>query len=157
MKSNKILTYAPERLCAMTDSILAIIITMLVVNITTFVVPEIEHWKDFSYFWSSSYLHFLNFFILFIIVSWMWLLHHTIFTPLQSVDRTVIMLNMASLVLMCCVPMCLDLIKDNPHHFLPTLFFWTVYSLLLGTFWLIMKNVEKKSTCITKMLWNKVL
>lgn len=136
-------SYTTSRICMITDAVLAIVVTMLALKLTTFLAPKIAGWKNIIHFWEEVYFHISNFLISYVIIGWFWYLHHLLFMHVKSVNAAVLFLNMFHLLLLCCIPFALEILSNNPHNMVAEVFFWTLYILIIVVFTCIIYLIDR--------------
>lgn len=87
-----------ERLVFFSDAVIAIAITLLVLDIK---VPKADSADELWRALSSQWTNYLSFFISFSIIAVVWTNHHRMFTFIDKVDHNLMSLN--TLLLMCIV------------------------------------------------------
>ena len=96
-------TFSTERICAFTDGVYAIVITLLVLELKA---PEgaglsSEQVLDDMLKQSRA---FLAYFISFFVAGWLWFRHHGIFKALEKSDNVVILINFIHLLFVSLIP-----------------------------------------------------
>jgi uncharacterized membrane protein len=98
------------RVEAFSDGVFAIAITLLVLNIK---VPQATSagalWRALGAEWPSYFAYVVSF----LVIGVMWLNHHTIFSYIARVDRTMIILNLLILLTVAAVPFTTALVAAN--------------------------------------------
>jgi uncharacterized membrane protein len=115
-KESPIAGLTKGRLEALTDGIFAFAMTLLV---TTLDFPNPDpstplpaltlHLMVVTYF-----PDFMNYVIAFIILAGFWVTHHTLFHHIRFIDRTILWLNILSLLFVALLPFTTDLVGDYP-------------------------------------------
>jgi uncharacterized membrane protein len=105
--------FRPERLKALTDGVTAIVITLLVLELTIPVVDEIPGseglWPELRHQWRE----YLSYFVSFFIVGILWLYHHNVFRYIRRADGTLLFLNMLFLLAVSLMPFTSGLVASN--------------------------------------------
>lgn len=83
-----------ERLEAFSDGVIAIAITLLVLQIK---VPDVGSGDLMSALW-DDWPSFVAFFVSFVVIGIMWVSHHSMFERISSVDRTLLFINLLLLL-----------------------------------------------------------
>jgi TMEM175 potassium channel family protein len=102
------------RITAFTDAVMAVAITLLVLNIE---VPTLtdptadEIWASLRDLLDDLAAYLLSF----ALVGRFWLLHHQLFERLRAFDRRLMLLNLAFLALIALVPFCASLLDHYGH------------------------------------------
>lgn len=119
------------RLEAFTDAILAIIMTIMVLELHTpegFTLAAIQ----------NELIPLLAYVISFVGITNLWATHHFIFEPMHKVSYGVFIVNMALLLWVSLVPITTAWVATYPTKFIPQLayivviFGWAIFLLLLG-------------------------
>ena len=108
------LTYfKPDRLKALTDGVIAIVITLLVLELTVPIVDEIPGseglWPELRGMWREILSYAVSFFI----VGILWLYHHSVFRYIRRADGTLLFLNMLFLLMVSLMPFTSALVAGN--------------------------------------------
>jgi len=96
-------TFPTERICAFTDGVYAIVITLLVLELKAPEVPGLTDEQLFEDLVKQSRV-FLAYFISFFVVGWLWFRHHGIFRALEKSNNVVILLNFIHLLFVSLIP-----------------------------------------------------
>ena len=96
-------TFSTERICAFTDGVYAIAITLLVLELKAPEVPGLTGEQLFADLVQQSRT-FLAYFISFFVVGWLWFRHHGIFKALEKSNNVVILLNIIHLLFVSLIP-----------------------------------------------------
>ena len=104
------------RLEAFTDGVIAVIITILVLNLHA---PVAAGWAG----WRSEWFLLLIYGIGFQLTGAMWLLHHNTMVHLQGVNRKVIWANFVFLFLLSLFPVTVEGVSLHPHNAVDTAVF----------------------------------
>jgi uncharacterized membrane protein len=83
-----------ERLEAFSDGVIAIAITLLVLQIS---VPDVGSGSLFSALW-DDWPSFTAYIVSFIVIGIMWVSHHSMFERIAAVDRTLLFINLILLL-----------------------------------------------------------
>jgi uncharacterized membrane protein len=106
----------PERLEFFSDAVIAIAITLLVIEIHIPERPEIhsnrELWHALGELWPS----YLGYLITFLGIGIMWVNHHRMFRYLERVDRYLILINTVFLLCIAFVPFVTGLLAEFLGH-----------------------------------------
>jgi len=105
--------FRPDRLKALTDGVIAIVITLLVLELTVPVVDEIRGseglWPELRGMWRE----YLSYIVSFFIVGILWLYHHSVFRYIRRADGTLLFLNMLFLLAVSLMPFTSALVASN--------------------------------------------
>src|SRR5215211_4968262 len=106
------------RLVSFTDGVFAIAITLLVLN---FEVPHIHHEteRQLGHLVSELAGDFGAYFLTFAVVGRMWVVHHRLFSTLETFDGRLLTLNLTYLAMIVLVPFAAELIGDYGGEPLP--------------------------------------
>jgi uncharacterized membrane protein len=109
-------TFSPDRIKALTDGVIAIVITLLVLELSVPVVSEIDGseglWPEIQHLWRELLSYFVSFFL----VGLLWLYHHHVFRYIQRADGSLITLNMFYLLAVSITPFSSALVASNPDE-----------------------------------------
>jgi uncharacterized membrane protein len=122
-KSDDIL--GTQRLEAFSDSVFAIVMTLLFINLS---VPEIQNQTDWKELLNTVWHlapKFLSIFISFSFVAIFWVAHHQFFRTLQKTTRGLLWLNLVFLFLVCFVPFPAAIMSEFPNNKTSGVFFGT--------------------------------
>jgi len=136
-------TYPSSRICMMTDAVLAIVVTVLSLKLTTFMTPKIIGWQNILFFWQETYYHISGFLISYVIIGWFWYLHHLLFIHIRRVNAIILFLNMFQLLLMCCIPFAFEIARANHDNMVAEGFFWTLYAMVIIVFYLMLYWIDR--------------
>lgn len=119
MKINK------DRLVALTDGIIAIAATIMVLELA---VPDSGEWKDLLTKWPTILAYINSFFLIYLV----WLSHHNLFNKAENMSRRVFLLNGIWIFFLTLVPFATAWVGKCPHETAPELFYmllqlcWTI-------------------------------
>jgi uncharacterized membrane protein len=94
------------RIAAFTDSVMAVAITLLVLNIQ---VPTVEHGQGLGDALVDLLPSLGAYVLAFALVGRFWVIHHNLFETLNGFDRTLMVLNLTFLALIVLVPFSAEL------------------------------------------------
>ena len=112
-----------ERLEAFSDSVFAIVITLLFYNLK---VPEIGNHEDWSELLNALYQsasRFVGIVLSFIFVAAFWVSHHQFFRTLKETTRGMLWLNVIFLFLVCFIPFPAETMTAYPENQTAVVFF----------------------------------
>jgi uncharacterized membrane protein len=95
-----------SRIAAFTDGVMAVAITLLVLNLE---VPTLAKGESLGNALIDELPSLGAYLLAFALVGRFWIIHHHLFETLRSFDRTLMMLNLAFLALIVLVPFSTDL------------------------------------------------
>jgi uncharacterized membrane protein len=104
------------RLEAFSDAVIAIAMTLLVIEIH---VPDLEDTEEGLHLWSELWHlwpSFLGYAISFIVIGIMWANHHNIFNVIDHVDQPLIIINTFFLLFVCFIPFTTALLAKYLTH-----------------------------------------
>jgi len=122
-QGNTDLTLSTQRLEAFSDSVFAIVITLLFYNLKT---PEISNREDWRELLNALYEFapkFVGIVLSFIFVAAFWVSHHQFFRTLKQTTRGLLWLNLVFLFLVCFVPFPAEIMTENPQNKTAVIFF----------------------------------
>ena len=97
------------RIAAFTDGVMAVAITLLVLNIE---VPTLKHGQSLTDALFDELPSLFAYLIAFALVGRFWVVHHNLFEKLRSFDRTLMALNLCFLAAIVLVPFSANLYDD---------------------------------------------
>ena len=92
-----------ERLCALTDGVYAIVLTLLVLDLTIPVIPGLSEAKIIDDL-VKQIPNFFSYVISFIVVATLWIKHHMLLKPLKQCDTITFGLNFVHLLFLTLTP-----------------------------------------------------
>jgi uncharacterized membrane protein len=98
-----------SRLEAFSDGVFAIAATLLILNVNITGVPL---GKALVHGWPS----YVAYAVSFLTIGIMWVNHHGVFSQIDKVDRTFLMINVVFLMLVAFVPFPTRLVAENIHR-----------------------------------------
>lgn len=125
-----------ERLVAFTDAIIAIVVTLLVLDLPR---PDGPSLAALLAEWRSLVIYVATFFLIMIV----WYNHHILFTAADKINRTTYWLNTIWLLLQSFIPFCTSWLSDYPASSVPGLVYVLVTFLWAVTFQMLGRNLEK--------------
>jgi uncharacterized membrane protein len=108
--------FSVNRVEAFSDGVLAIVITLLVLEIK---VPQIQSPLSIAEAWRSILVllpKFASFFLSFLFIAVFWINHHRFFSLIRKVDWGLLWLNTLLLLFLCFVPFPTAFIGDYPRN-----------------------------------------
>ena len=94
-------TISPHRLIALADGVFAIVMTLLVFQLTVPVAAETDRLGSAL---AEMWPEFLIYVLSFLVLGFFWLIHHLVFDPVERYDTPLIWLNILYLMLASLVP-----------------------------------------------------
>jgi uncharacterized membrane protein len=105
--------FSTDRLKALSDGVIAIVITLLVLELSIPVVKELPHsdglWPEVKHLWREYLAYVVSFFI----VGLLWLYHHNVFRHIRAADGRLLLLNMFYLLAVSVMPFSSALVAKN--------------------------------------------
>lgn len=124
-----------ERLVAFTDAIIAIVVTLLVLELPR---PEGPTLGALMTEWRSLVIYIATFFLIMIV----WYNHHILFTAAQKINRTTYWLNTIWLLLQSFIPFSASWLSAYPTSSIPGIVYVLVTFLWAVSFQLLGRNIE---------------
>ena len=112
---------AKNRIEALADGIFAVAMTLLVLDIKSPENRSFETAADLVTYLAALEHSFAMYVISFFVLAIFWIAHHLLFHFVRHVDRRLLWLNIAFLLLVTFVPFSTDLLGDHGHLMLPVL------------------------------------
>jgi len=106
-----------DRLLALSDGVIAIVITLLVLDLTVPSVPRDEQLVLLPTAIAEQWPEFLGFVLSFLVVGFYWVLHRRTFVHIEIHDRGVVYLNLCFLLLVAFVPYATSVFTAYPGRF----------------------------------------
>lgn len=131
-----------ERFEALIDAIIAIIITIIVLDLP---VPEVVTWSSLL----GLKMNFFAYFVSFLLCYNFWNNHQKYFGYIEKIDHRVMWLGAASMFVLSFVPYLTSLITRNFNAFFPLFLYGSIF-IIIDIFFLcschILKNIDKNNT-----------
>jgi uncharacterized membrane protein len=112
---------AKNRIEALADGIFAVAMTLLVLDIKSPVNLFLDSNDSLLAYLQSLEHSFAMYAISFVVLAIFWIAHHLLFHYVRHVDRRLLWINMAFLLLVTFVPFSTDFLGDHGHLTLPVL------------------------------------
>jgi len=109
-------TWSPGRVEELSDGVIAIAITLLVLEIG---IPTIEETSSDHELWSrlrDLWPSYVGFLISFITIALFWMIHHRLFHRLNRVNHQLIVANMALLIVVVFLPFPTAVLAEHLNH-----------------------------------------
>lgn len=116
-------TLSTQRLEAFSDSVFAIVITLLFYNLKT---PQLNNQTDWRELLSALYEFtpkFGGIVLSFVFVAAFWVAHHQFFRTLKQTTRALLWVNLVFLFLVCFVPFPAEIMTEHPQNITAVVFF----------------------------------
>lgn len=107
------LVYFPERLSTLADGVFAIVMTLLVLELSVPVVKGLSGNSELLLKLAELWPEFLIYGLSFMILGLFWVIHHSIFADVKRYDTTLVWLNIAFLMFVSLVPFSTALVGKN--------------------------------------------
>jgi len=124
---------SPERLKTLADGVFAIVMTLLVLELSVPVAKEMGSNSDLLHQLGEMLPEFLIYALSFMIVGIFWVIHHSVFSVIRMYDTTLVWLNILFLMFVSLIPFSTALIGKNG--------FITVTAVLYGLNMLLLFNL----------------
>ncbi|WP_354637108.1 TMEM175 family protein [Kitasatospora camelliae] len=98
------------RVEAFSDGVFAIAITLLILEIN---VPEAHNGSELWHALAEQWPSYCAYVVSFLVIGVMWVNHHTVFTYIARVDRTLVFLNLLLLLVVAALPFPTALVAEN--------------------------------------------
>jgi uncharacterized membrane protein len=108
-----------DRIVNLSDGVFAIAITLLVLNIHVPDIPENLVAKELPAALLSLWPKYFGYVLSFLVISTLWVIHHSIFRPIREYDRGLLYLNFLFLMFVAFVPFPTSLLGEYGDHRLP--------------------------------------
>lgn len=154
-------THTPERLCALSDGVYAISLTLLVLDLKVPEVPGITNPQlttDLLQQLSNFFAYIIGFFV----VGFFWMNHHRMFQSITKCDRRALVLNLIHLLFISLTPYVASLIGHYEGDHIATIVFSTSLGLASLSLIILGQHVltreawrtdETDGTWVTVPLW----
>ncbi len=127
-------TIPPQRLIALADGVFAIVMTLLVFQLTVPVAAETDRLGSAL---AEMWPEFLIYVLSFLVLGLFWLIHHLIFDPVERYDTTLIWLNILYLMLASLVPFSTGLFIEHGAVTVTALIYGANMAAVFATAWAI--------------------
>lgn len=112
-----------QRLEAFSDSVFAIVITLLFLDLRTPEIPHNSSWQELLNELYKLTPKFLSIIVSFTFVAIFWVAHHQFFHTLKQTTRGLLWLNLSFLFLVCFVPFPAAIMAEYPNNKTAVVFF----------------------------------
>lgn len=135
-----------DRLESFTDGVVAIVLTVLVLNIK---IPDKPTWSSVY-----SIRHILIAYVVsFVFVAIIWVSHHRLFQLIDTISYRVIWADLFWLFWLTLCPAVTAWIGDNPKDLVPNLLYVLIYTMWSWSFGVLVKEVIHSSNPQSKTVW----
>jgi len=107
---------AVDRLVFFSDAVIAIIITLMVLEVRLPVLPEHVGEAEVLRAILALWPKYLAVVLSYLVIGLFWTLHHRRFNWVRRVDATLVWLNLLYLLAIACVPFATSLTAEHVHH-----------------------------------------
>ena len=121
-----------SRIVAFTDGVMAVAITLLVLNLE---VPKVGNKQDLQDALVDLIPSFGAYLLAFALIGRFWVIHHNLFETLRAFDRLLMALNLLFLALIALVPFSTELYDRYTHQGLAAAVFGATLGLAALTHW----------------------
>ena len=116
-------TLSPHRLEALTDAVFAIVMTLLVLELSVPVIAEgsahAELWPRLTDMWPK----FLSYGVTFLMLGFMWIFHHRQFSHIKRMDNVFAWINIIALMFVALLPFSTSLLGEYIYEQVPVLIY----------------------------------
>jgi uncharacterized membrane protein len=137
-----------DRIVNLSDGVFAIAITLLVLDIRTPDIPQNMVSSQLPGVLLSLWPKYLSYVLSFVGISAFWLIHHSIFRPIRSYDRTLLYLNFLFLMVVAFLPFPTSLLGEYGDRQLPV----AIYAATLAVGRLLLTALHWYSTRNNRLL-----
>jgi uncharacterized membrane protein len=134
-----------DRILNLSDGVFAIAITLLVLDIR---VPDIPEGTELPAALLSLWPKYLGYILSFVVISSLWIVHHSIFRGIKANDRTLLYLNFLFLMLVAFVLFPTSLLGEYGNQQLPV----AIYAVTLAVGRLLLTAIHWYSTRNARLL-----
>ncbi len=131
-----------DRIVNLSDGVFAIAITLLVLDIRVPDIPEGMVAAELPAALLSLWPKYFGYVLSFVVISTLWVIHHSIFRPIRTYDRGLLYLNLLFLMFVAFVPFPTSLLGEYGNHQLPV----TIYAGTLAVGRLLLTAIHWYST-----------
>jgi uncharacterized membrane protein len=131
-----------DRILNLSDGVFAIAITLLVLDIRVPDIPEGTAATELPAAILSLWPKFLGYILSFVVISSLWVIHHSIFRDIRAYDRTLLYLSFLFLMLVAFVPFPTSLLGEYGNQQLPV----AIYAVTLAVGRLLLTAIHWYST-----------
>jgi uncharacterized membrane protein len=104
---------SPERLKTLADGVFAIVMTLLVLELSVPVANGLSHNSKLLHKLGEMWPEFLIYGLSFMILGIFWVIHHSIYADIKRYDTTLVWLNVAFLMFVSLIPFSTALVGKN--------------------------------------------
>lgn len=122
-KQNSDSILSTQRLEAFSDSVFAIVMTLLFIELRVPPIGNSEDWRELLAATWNLMPKFMSIFVSFSFVAIFWVAHHQFFRTLQETSRGLLWLNVVFLFMVCFVPFPAAVMSEYPNNQTSVVFF----------------------------------
>jgi len=100
----KLIPLPKQRLESFSDGVIAIVITLMILEVKIPVVPENTSADEIWRSWAGSAAPLIAYILSFVMLGVLWVNHHQFFQQLKTIDRKLLWYNLHLLLWMCIIP-----------------------------------------------------
>lgn len=126
------------------DAVMAIIMTLLVLEITVPILHEPFTSAEAVQALTALFPKFLSFAMSFLVIAIVWVNHHYFFERLEHADRGLLWYNNALLFWLCFIPFPTAFIGEHPFQPVPVMLYGLVMALMASSFALMHYHAYRK-------------
>jgi uncharacterized membrane protein len=104
---------SPERLSTLADGVFAIVMTLLVLELSVPAVKGLSNNSELMHKLAEKWPEFLIYGLSFMILGIFWVIHHTLFQDVKRYDTTLVWLNILFLMFVSLIPFSTALVGKN--------------------------------------------
>jgi uncharacterized membrane protein len=104
---------SPERLSTLADGVFAIVMTLLVLELSVPVVKGLSSNSELFHKLTEMWPEFLIYGLSFMILGVFWVIHHSVYADVQRYDTTLVWLNIVFLMFVSLIPFSTALVGKN--------------------------------------------
>ncbi|MBT4880295.1 MAG: DUF1211 domain-containing protein [Alphaproteobacteria bacterium] len=155
--------YSPARTLCLSDGIIAIAITLAILNINLPNLPKIETVGailDYVYAWDISVFSYL---ISFYIIAYCWIAHHALFQNIKQLDINTLWINFLYLLMLTFIPYSLKIVAGNLNSVVAEVLFSLNLGLVGLSLWYLWNQCIRKkflnqaTTTSDEMMSNRLM
>lgn len=145
-----------DRIVFFTDAVIAIAITLLVIELKVPHLAEGESVTKLSHYLNEMWPEFLGYAVSFMVIAMYWMAHHKIFRNIADYDRPLIYINTVFLMFIAFMPFVTGLLFNYPAQLISVIWYAVLVALIgLALLWvwsyaknhrLVYDEVEKKES-----------
>ena len=135
---------SPERLSTLADGVFAIVMTLLVLELSVPVVKGLSGNSELLHKLAEMKMEFLIYALSFMILGIFWVIHHTLFQDVKRYDTTLVWLNILFLMFVSLIPFSTALVGKNGFITVTAVIYGINMLLLFNNSWAIFAFITGK-------------